>query len=476
MSRPLTPDTLLSDTRPLATTTMTVTEGCRWLCSALLSLVLLLLLTSPVHAAMGNTATTYGLLPTDVGSAQGLSLFNSQASALYYNPAYLTRDPRGELTVALLHGEQELRAASHGTVPGGLPVIRDGDVLNDTPSQQTLIAMKTDLTGITRFEHPLYFAFVAGVEKFGEEMLAFKSQTNDAGQFLHYGRQPLFLNLGGGLALFNGITGGASAHVSLRSEATLVASADLGGNTRYERLEVSAKPVIRPVISANFEWGKVFCGNTERCGWLGRLETALAFRGHTEARTSVESSITIPGTVVDPGITLLIDTLDSWQPDIFSAGLLYRVSDRLRVALSVEQQNWQALEDELDRDTIKDQAAVALKDILVPRIGIEWRASDSLLFSAGAAYQESPLDTLQTPDVNYLDSDKTILGLGGAWIIQHPPILAYPLRLDLGYQYQLLEERDFQLTTTRPGFTNPYETVTADGEAHVLSGSITVKF
>ena len=132
-------------------------------------------------------------------------------------------------------------------------------------------------------------------KKYGEEMLAFTSQTNDAGQFMNYGRQPLFLNIGGATELFNGITGGASAHVSLRSEATLVASTDLGGNTSYEQLDVSAKPVIRPVISVNFEWGKVFCGNNDRCGFLGNVETALAFRGHTQARTSVESTITSLG-------------------------------------------------------------------------------------------------------------------------------------------------------------------------------------
>ncbi|WP_306377548.1 hypothetical protein [Alcanivorax hongdengensis] len=62
-------------------------------------------LSVPAFAAMGNTASTYGLLPADVASAQGLSLFNTRASALYYNPAYLTRDSRGELTVGLLHGE-----------------------------------------------------------------------------------------------------------------------------------------------------------------------------------------------------------------------------------------------------------------------------------------------------------------------------------------------------------------------------------
>ena len=56
------------------------------------------LLAAPAWGSMGNTAGTYGLLPIDVGTAQGMSLFNTQASALYFNPAYLTQDPRGEMT------------------------------------------------------------------------------------------------------------------------------------------------------------------------------------------------------------------------------------------------------------------------------------------------------------------------------------------------------------------------------------------
>ena len=109
-------------------------------------------------------------------------------------------------------------------------------------------------------------------------------------------------------------------------------------------------------------------------------------------------------------------------------------------------------------------------------MGAEWTVNEHLILSAGVAYQESPLESIQTPDVNYLDSDKIIAGVGSSLIIQNPPILAYPLRLDFGYQFQKLEERDFELTTTRPGVANPYEVVTADGDVHVFSGSITLKF
>ena len=46
----------------------------------------------------------------------------------------------------------------------------------------------------------------------------------------------------------------------------------------------------------------------------------------------------------------------------------------------------------------------------------------------------------------------------------------------LGYQFQQLEDRDFELTSSRPGVTNPFATVTAGGEVHVFSGSLTLKF
>lgn len=434
------------------------------------------LLTAPAFAAMGNTANTYGLLPTDVGTAQALSLFNTQASALYYNPAYLTQDERGELTVGLLHGEHELDITSLGNPSGGgAAVIRDGKRANVADTQQQVIALKTDLTDMTKFEHPIYFAIIAGVEKFGEEMLAFQSQNSREGQSLNYGRQPLFLNLGGGLELGNGITSGASAHISLRNEASLVASADLAGVTKYEELNVKAKPIIRPVLSMNLEWDKIFCGK-EDCGiWTG-LETAFAFRGHTEARTAVASNLTIPGTVIDPGITVLIDTIDSYQPDIFSAGVLYHFSDNFRAGFTVEQQNWEDLEAELERDTVKDQANAQFKDIIVPRVGAEWTVNKHMILFGGVAYQESPLESIQTPDVNYYDNDKVVIGVGSSLIIHNPPILAYPVRLDFGYQYQMLEEREFELTSTEPGVTNPYERVSTEGDVHVFSGSVTLKF
>ena len=79
--------------------------------------------------------------------------------------------------------------------------------------------------------------------------------------------------------------------------------------------------------------------------------------------------------------------------------------------------------------------------------------------------------------MNYLDTDKWILGLGLTAQYKSVPVLAFPVRLDLAYQYQKLESREFDLyATNSPTFPQPYETVEADGDVHVFSGSVTLKF
>jgi long-chain fatty acid transport protein len=421
-----------------------------------------------LQANMGNIATTYGILPTDVASAQGLSLFNTKVSATYYNPSQLTRDKRGELTGAMLHGEHDLKAISLG---GANPPVREGDTLMNTPTQHVLIGMKTDLTSLTRYERPLYFGFIAGVEKFGAEMLAFNSETSLEGQYLRYGRQPLFLNLGGAIEIIPGIDLGASARVTLHSEAALVAEADTDGTTELEVLNVSAAPSIRPILGASFDLGTLFC--TESCFWSG-FELAMSYRGYSNSKTTVTANTVIPGTIDAPGLMLGITTLDAWQPDVFALGVQYRRDD-WRVALTIERQNWSGLGDELQADTIKDQADLRFSDITIPRLGAERRIARHYFFTAGVAMEKSPLAGRESLDVNYFDNDRLVIGVGAGIELPKPPILAYPARLDFGYQYQQLKARDFDLTSIEAP-DNPYETVRAEGSVHVFVGSITLKF
>ncbi|MFB2705354.1 MULTISPECIES: alkane uptake protein AupA [Marinobacter] len=438
--------------------------GKRILCASVSAISLSLSL--PVCASMGNLGTTYGVMPTDVASAQALSMFNTQVSATYYNPAYLTKDPRGELTAGLLHAEQELRASGPN---------RDGDVVSSSPSQHVLIGMKTNLGSLTRFGHPLYLGFIAGVEKYGKEMLAFSSETSETGQFLQYGKEPLFLNLGGATRIWRGIDAGVSARITLEAEAELIATSNLAGDTEKEKLSVNAKPSLKSILSVNIDYADTFC--PDQACFLDGWETAIAYRTKSTSSTSISSNVIVSQTIPDPGLSIAVSTIDSFQPETLSIGTQYR-GDGWRIGGSIEQQKWSELESVFANDSVKDQQGVAavsrmkFDDILVPRLGGEYNLNKNFAFQAGIAFEESPLKSDRNPEVNYLDTDKIVVGLGLSATYDRTRLLAYPVRFDIGYQYQQLQKRDFTIVD----FNGNEEAVTADGDIHVVSGSVTLKF
>lgn len=420
-------------------------------------------LASTASASMGNIGTTYGVFPTDVATAQALSMFNSQVSANYYNPAAMVKDERGELTSGILHAEQELRAAGPA---------RQGDVLANDPSQHVLLGMKTNVSSLLRGMHPLHLGFVVGVEKYGKEMLAFGSRTSEEGQFLQYGREPLFLNIGGGTRLWRGISGGFASRITLESTARLDAVSTLGGETRQESLAVEAEPSIRAIIGLNVDWGQTLC--PDGCSLSG-FESALAFRNSSAASTTVDSNVVVDQTIPDPGLNLAVSTIDSYQPEIYSVATQYK-GDGWRAGATLEHQRWSGLEDEFRGDTIKDQQGVANRiqfdDTLIPRIGAELDLSPRFTLLTGLAYEESPLESTRSPQLNYFDNDRISAGLGLSATYERSRIFTHPVRFDIGYQYQQLQERDFVVTD----FDGNTENVTTDGDIHIISGSLTLKF
>ncbi|MDO6824019.1 alkane uptake protein AupA [Marinobacter sp. 1_MG-2023] len=423
-------------------------------------------LSMSASASMGNIGTTYGVMPIDVATAQSLSMFNDQVSATYYNPAALTRDERGELTSGILHADQELRSANPNA---------NGDVVSSSPSQHVLVGMKTNLGSLTRFDHPLYLGFIAGVEKYGKEMLAFDSQTSSNGQFLQYGKEPLFLNLGGATPIWRGISVGVSARITLDATADLDAVSTLGGETSRERLAVNAKPQVKTIIGTTVDLGSTFC--PENSCFLQGWEAAFTYRTKSSASTAVDSNVIVTQTIPDPGLSLVVSTIDSFQPETFGFGTQYR-GENWRIGGSIEQQNWSELSDEFKDDTIKDQATIPaasriqFNDTIIPRIGAEYDLNKNFSIRGGLAYEESPLKTTRNPEINYLDTDKIVVGLGVSATYDHTRLLAFPVRFDLGYQYQQLQERDFTLVDYEGTETD----VTADGDVHIISGSVTLKF
>ncbi|MGK0445363.1 MAG: long-subunit fatty acid transport protein [Bermanella sp.] len=430
-----------------------------------------LLASNPVIASMGNIATTYGLLPQDMATAQSFSLFSEQVSASYYNPASLALSERGELTFGFLQATPSLEVTSNG---GANPPQRSGTVLESNQTETVLFGMKTNLTSLTKFKTPVYLALMAGVEKYGLEMLAFESNSSQEGQFMQYGQKPLFLSISAAANVMPGFHLGGGVRVTLHAKANMVLESDLAGNTNSEELDVSAEPVFIPLLGAYLDLGEIMCGSESSCLWQG-LDVALSYRGESDTQTKVNATATIPGTIPNPGLPLVVNTLDAYQPMIVSLGARYQLTQNWQVATTLEYQNWAELENKLKDDTVKDQAGLSFRDAIVPRIGARYEYAPLTHLSMGLSYEESVLEDGLSQDVNLFDNDRIILGAGITHEYADTHFLAFPLRIDAAYQYHHLVERDFILSSDEVA-TSPYESVTASGNAHVVSVSFSMMF
>lgn len=426
------------------------------------------------HAGMGESATAYGLGPGNVASAQSFSLFADDAWSVYYNPAAMARSQTGYFSAVIQHGEQDLRATSRG---GSDPFPRNSDTLQSTDSQLLVIGLKSSLSGATSFDHPIYFGINIGVDEYSKNILPFSANTERAGQYLRYGQQPLYLSFGGATEIVSGVNAGLSARINIHAQATLEARSDLSGNTDSEKLSLSAKPSISPTVGVNLVWSDIFCEQNDCLpSWLTGLETSIVWRGDSEVQTAVDANVVIPGVISAPGLALSLFALDTYQPEVIGVGFLYPFS-RFNVALSVEQQKWSALSDRLKKDSVRNQANLKFDDTFVPRLGVQFQWTDFLMLSAGVAVEKSPLKGNRSQDVNFLDNDKTVVGIGAAYRFNRVIGLSVPLEVAVGYQYQQLESRDFELTyLSSSSDPDPYETVRAEGEIHVVSGSVSLQF
>ncbi len=209
---------------------------------------------------------------------------------------------------------------------------------------------------------------------------------------------------------------------------------------------------------------------------MDKLEVALFWRDESSYEVSVDANVVVPGVIPEPGLSLALSTIDTYQPEVLGAALLLPVG-KFELTAGIEQHKWSALEREFASDTIRDQANLTFDDITIPRVGVSYQWSESMKLFAGAALEDSPLKSNRSQDVNYLDTDKKVFGIGASYRVANAPVLNMPLELAFAYQYQMLDEADFELTSINSSINPaPNETVRADGEINVFSSSLSLKF
>lgn len=451
-----------------------------------LSLLMLAMLPFGAHATMGHVASNYGLFAQDVATTQALSMFSNQPSATYYNPSYLARDRKGALSAGYLFTDQEITAdplSTPTTNGGAAPNLVTENVIENDSNYNVLLGFKSDISTMLKSDRAMVLGFMLGAERTGERILAFESNSSTTAQSFRYGQQSLFLSLGAGLNVVPGVDVGASTRITLDASANLTAFSDVQGNPDFASLQVSAKPSIQPILSGTVDWGTLACGGKKSC-LLSGLETSLAWRYESSLSTKVNANVTVPNVI--QGLPLALATIDAYSPETWSLGVMYRMHN-LRVGFTGEYQMWTGLNEQARKGTITDQANLEFKDVFIPRIGFEYRASPTFSFLGGISYEESPLVSLQSLDVNFVDNNRVVAGLGFSYLIEQALFLSQPLRFDFAYQYHMLEDRKFRLSTSTNKPTQDdqktaacgdvrCQDVDAGGRVHAVNASVHLTF
>jgi long-subunit fatty acid transport protein len=199
-----------------------------------------------------------------------------------------------------------------------------------------------------------------------------------------------------------------------------------------------------------------------------RLAFGLCYRHSFSLK--LDQSFRIDGSIGDPGVVPIVPSghfaaravsRDLFQPWQLQAGMSARLHRALLVSIDLAYVRWAEFPvpvSQLDLDVDVGQFNDMLKlprsrtypgadfhDIVVPRIGVEWRALDrprvGLDVRGGYAYEASPVPE-QIGESSFADSDKHTFSAGlGVEVRRLGPVLPLPLSLDAHVAVTVLPDR-----------------------------------
>jgi long-subunit fatty acid transport protein len=444
---------------------------------------------TPVFASFGNNAQTFGLSSIDVGSAQAFSGFHNGPSSVYYNPAQLAYGDQNQFVLGYFYADPQLTIESKG---GADPVPRSGDEARIDNNNTVQIGIRLNLNDTLTPDIPSGFGLMMGIDDEARTLMRIDDRVSKrGGQFDRYGEKPLFLALGFGFELTPGLAVGAGTHITIKSNAPVQLESELDGTTSNESILVESRTDFAPLVSVFADFGHLGC--SANCNDEG-VQAFLSFRGENDFKLNLNANAVIPGTIEEPGLDLVVLAMDGYQPDTLAAGVHIPVNNDIAMALGYEMQRWSDLEGKLKdgrRNAVKDQANARFDDISVPRIGLElhdlnqlmgWNADIVWRLQMGYAFERTPLGSGLTPDANLLDADKHIFAVGSEWGFLHLWKFSHPLTVGLAYQYHMLKDTDYTISSTQWNSAlsqydvTPTEEVTAGGDVHSLSLTVTSRF
>ena len=219
------------------------------------------------------------------------------------------------------------------------------------------------------------------------------------------------------------------------------------------------------------------------------MSVGVAYRGAIDLNLHLDvlSHVDIAGAVTGD-VLISLRAIDLYTPAKLSLGVALHPLPSLTIEGDLEYLRWSdfhgAIPDlklvvNLGISPALVQAMfpdASFRDVIVPRLGIEWRRplSGLLTFAAraGYAYERSPVPA-QTGLTSFADNDRHVFAAGAGLSLAHVgAMLDHPLSLDVALSWQELALR----TTEKDPTIFPGAAFTSDGRMVHLSTTLTVRF
>lgn len=201
--------------------------------------------------------------------------------------------------------------------------------------------------------------------------------------YIRYGNeaQRALILAGAGAGFFDDLFGvGLGLNISFGGSGTIALSdllitEDQQVPVNNAMMEISLEPTM--VAGLYFSPGK-------KINALQGLEIGASYRQKSMLKIDPLDTLA----TLDTGNVLLnmrLALLDYFQPDIFTFGVSYDVAERLLVSLELEQQQWSEYEVSLNHEENFGDVLPELDDILIPKLGMEYRLTQRLAVQGGTA-------------------------------------------------------------------------------------------
>jgi long-chain fatty acid transport protein len=175
---------------------------------------------------------------------------------------------------------------------------------------------------------------------------------------------------------------------------------------------------------------------------LERLRIGCVFRKgikvHFNNGIQVSPSIVRDSTIVPFPIPIRVFINSHYRPLQYAVGISYRATHALLLAFDLTYYDWRQYKDESERPLNPP-----MKDIVAPRVGVEYFPAKDVAVRAGYGYRPSPLDQQHGTWVNYLDNDVHVFSFGAGYFWNPRGIFARPAEFSFFYQLSYLQPRTF---------------------------------